>query len=439
MSAALGPLALAACLAAAPPAAAGVFNPVGFKLDNGLEVVVLENSRAPIVMQMVWYRVGAADERPGEVGLAHLVEHLMFRGTKSLGPGEFSRIVARIGGRDNAFTSYDYSAYFQRVAAHELETVMRIEADRMRNLALSDGVVMPEREVVLEERRSRTDNRPAAQLRERMRRLLYLNHPYGRPVIGWETEIRQLTTDKALAFYRRHYVPENAMLIVAGDVTPDRVEELAREHYGPIPSRAAPARERGREPPHLAPRRVTLTSERVRQPSWSRLYLVPDFKDRLHALEIFAELLGGGSTSRLYRRLVVERGLAAGAGAWFSGDSRDYAEFGLYATPRPGGDVEALETALAEELEAALEDGFEAQDVRRAKRLMASAAVYARDGLRAGPMAIGRAFAVGRTIEDVESWPDRIAAVTGPEVMSAARKALDLSRSVTGVLLPAKP
>ena len=438
MSAALGSLALAVCLAAAP-AAAGVFNPVGFRLDNGLEVVVLENSRAPIVMQMVWYRVGAADERPGEFGLAHLVEHLMFRGTKNLGPGEFSRIVARIGGRDNAFTSYDYSAYFQRVAARELETVMRIEADRMRNLALSDGVVLPEREVVLEERRSRTDNRPAAQLRERMRRLLYLNHPYGRPVIGWESEIRRLTTDKALAFYRRHYVPENAMLIVAGDVTPDRVKELAREHYGPIPSRAAPARERGKEPPHLAPRRVTLTSERVRQPSWSRMYLVPDFEDRLHALEVFAELLGGGSTSRLYRRLVVERGLAAGAGAWFSGDSRDYAEFGLYATPRPGGDVEGLEAALGEELKAALEEGFEARDVRRAKRLMASAAVYARDGLRAGPMAIGRAFAVGRTIEDVESWPDRIAAVTAPEIMSAARKALDVSRSVTGVLLPAKP
>lgn len=416
-----------------------MFFPASFKLDNGLRVVVLENRRAPIVLQMVWYRTGAADERPGERGVAHLVEHLMFRGTKNLDPGEFSRIVARIGGRDNAFTSHDYTAYFQRVAAHELETVMRIEADRMHNLALTDGVVLPEREVVLEERRSRTDNRPASQLRERMRRILYLNHPYGRPVIGWESEIRRLTTDKALAFYRRHYVPGNAMLIVAGDVTPDRVKSLARKHYGPIPPRAAPARERGKEPPHLAPRRVALTSERVRQPSWSRLYLVPDFVDRRHALEVFAELLGGGSTSRLYRRLVIERGIAAGAGAWFSEDSRDYGEFGLYATPRPGEDVETLEAALAEELEAALEEGFEPQDIRRAKRLMASAAVYARDGLRAGPMAIGRAFAVGRTIEDVESWPERIAAVTGSEIMSAARKALDLRRSVTGILLPAKP
>ena len=432
-------LALVVSLAAAPCAAAGVFFPVGFKLDNGLEVVVLENHRAPVVLQMVWYRTGAADERPGELGIAHLVEHLMFRGTKNLGPGEFSRIVARIGGRDNAFTSHDYTAYFQRVAAREIETVMRIEADRMQNLAVTDRVVLPERDVVLEERRSRTDNRPASQLRERMRRLLYLNHPYGRPVIGWESEIRRLTTDKVLAFYRRHYVPGNAMLIVAGDVTADQVKALARKYYGPIPPRAAPARERGKEPPHLAPRRVTLTSERVRQPSWSRLYLVPDFDDRRHALEVFAELLGGGSTSHLYRRLVVERGVAAGAGAWFSDNSRDYAEFGLYATPRPGRDVEALETALAEELEAALEEGFEPQDIRRAKRLMASAAVYARDGLRAGPMAIGRAFAVGRAIEDVESWPERIAAVTEPEIMSAARKALDLRRSVTGILLPGKP
>ena len=432
-------LALVASLAAAPCAAAGVFFPVSFKLDNGLEVVVLENHRAPIVMQMVWYRTGAADERPGELGVAHLVEHLMFRGTKNLDPGEFSRIVARIGGRENAFTSHDYTAYFQRVAAHELETVMRIEADRMRNLAPTDGVVLPERDVVLEERRSRIDNRPASQLRERMRRSLYLNHPYGRPVIGWESEIRRLTTDRVLAFYRRHYVPENAMLIVAGDVTPDQVRTLARKHYGPIPRRAAPARERGKEPPHLAARRVTLTSERVGQPSWSRLYLVPDFRDRRHALEVFAELLGGGSTSRLYRRLVIERGIAAGAGAWFSDDSRDYGEFGLYAIPRPGGDVEALEAALAEELKAALEEGFEAQDIQRAKRLMVSEAVYARDGLRAGPMAIGRAFAVGRTVADVESWPERVAAVTGPEILSAARTALDLRRSVTGIMLPEKP
>ena len=427
-------------LFASAPGSAAVFSPKSFELDNGLRVVVIENRRAPVVMQMVWYRVGAADEEPGESGLAHFLEHLMFKGTDSIKPGEFSRRISQIGGRENAFTSYDFTAYYQQVAAHELETVMRLEADRMQNLVLTDAVVLPERDVVREERRSRTDNSPSAQLNEQVRRTLYLNHPYGRPVIGWMSEIEALTTEKAMAFYRKHYAPNNAMLIVAGDVTVDQVRELAEKYYGPIPRRAVPARVRPQEPPHRAPRRVTLTSDRVQLPAWSRVYLAPSYATaearQPYALEVLAQVLGGGATSRLYRRLVVERGIASGAGAWYSGDGLDYGEFGLFASPRAGGDIEALEKAVLEELEAAVKEGFKPDDIERAKKLIAAGAVFARDGVRAGPNAIGAAFTQGQTIEDVESWPERISAVTADQVMTAAKALLDVRKSVTSVLLP---
>ena len=422
------------------PAAAAVFSPKTFTLDNGLRVVVIENHRAPAVMQMVWYRVGAADEEPGESGLAHFLEHLLFKGTKTVGVGEFSRVVARIGGRDNAFTSYDYTAYYQTVAAHELETVMKLEADRMQNLVLTDKVVLPERDVVLEERRSRTDNSPAAQLREQVRRSLYLNHPYGRPVIGWMSEIEALKTGNALSFYRKHYAPNNAMLIVAGDVTEAKVRELAQRYYGPIPRRDVPERVRPKEPPQRAARTVTLSSERVTLPSWSRVYLAPSYtqgdKPTSYALEVLGQVLGGGSTSFLYRRLVVERGIASGASAWYSGDALDYGEFGIHVTPKAGGSVTQIEAAVTEELGRALKEGFSAADIARAKKVMTAEAIYARDSLRAGPSAIGQAFATGMTIEDVEQWPERISAVTPEQVMEAAKAVLDERKSVTSYLLP---
>jgi zinc protease len=419
---------------------AAVFSPQSFSLDNGLKVVVIENHRAPIAMQMLWYRVGAADEEAGESGLAHFLEHLLFKGTKTIKPGEFSRTISRIGGRDNAFTSYDFTAYFQRAAAHELETIMRLEADRMHNLVLTDEVVLPERDVVLEERRSRTDNSPAAQLREQVRRALYLNHPYGRPVIGWMSEIKKLTTENALAFYRKHYAPNNAMLIIAGDVSVENVRMLAEKYYGPIPSRVVPARVRPKEPPHRAARRVVLKNVRVRLPSWSRTYLAPSYaageKRHVYPLEVLAQVLGGGLTSRLYRKLVVERGIASSAGAWYSGDGLDYGEFGVYVSPKAGGDIQVLENAMVEELAAAIKEGFQPADIDRAKKLISAQAIYARDGIRAGPNAIGQAFTQGQTIEDVEAWPERILAVTPEQVMAAAKAVLIVESSVTSILLP---
>lgn len=433
-------MAMSAVMLPAASVSAAVFSPKTFTLDNGLQVVVIENRRAPIVMQMLWYRVGAADEEPGESGLAHFLEHLLFKGTKTVKPGEFSRTIARIGGRDNAFTSYDFTAYFQRVAAHELETIMRLEADRMQNVVLTDEVVLPERDVVLEERRSRTDNSPAAQLREQVRRALYLNHPYGRPVIGWMSEIRRLTTENALAFYRKHYAPNNAMLIIAGDTTVEKVRALAEKYYGPIPRKAVPKRVRPKEPPHRAARRVVLTNQRVSLPAWSRTYLAPSYgaddKGTGYALEVLAQVLGGGSTSRLYRKLVIERGIASNAGTWYSGDGLDYGEFGLYASPKAGGDIDVLEKAVLEELTAAVKEGFKPEDIDRAKRLMSAQAIYARDGIRTGPNAIGQAFTQGQTIADVEEWPERISAVTPKQVMAAAKAVIKVKNSVTSILLP---
>ncbi|MEE8334433.1 MAG: pitrilysin family protein [Alphaproteobacteria bacterium] len=439
-----GLIAALCCLvlvAVGSPAGAAVFNPQSFTLANGMQVVVVTNRRAPVVAHMVWYRVGAADEPAGQSGIAHFLEHLMFKGTDTVSPGEFSRIVARNGGTDNAFTSQDYTAYFQKVARDRLELVMRIEADRMRNLTLTDAEVLPERDVVLEERRSRTDNDPGSQLYEAARATLFLNHPYGIPIIGWKHEIENLSTDDALAFYRRYYAPNNAILIVAGDVSLAELRPLAEKYYGVLKPGPAIVRKRIREPPHLAPRRVEMTSPRVGQPSWSRTYLAPSYRgsvgNEAYALQVLARLLGGGATSRLYRALVVEQGIAASAGAWYSPDHLDYGTFGLSVSPRPGKKLAAASDALLAAIAHLLKDGVTDKEVASAKKRMSASAIYARDSLSAAPNIIGRALTTGRRIEDVESWPERIRAVTRAEVEAAARKVLVEAASVTSVLRPA--
>ena len=433
-------LGLLILLMAVPAARAAVFDPDSFTLKNGLRVVVIENHRVPIVTHMVWYKVGAADEEPGKSGLAHLLEHLMFKGTKTLKPGEFSRIVARNGGRENAFTSYDYTAYYQKVAADRLETVMRLEADRMANLVLTEAVVRPEVKVVIEERRSRTDNRPAALLREEANAALYANSPYGIPVIGWKREIAQLTAKDALAFYRRHYAPNNAILVVAGDITAARLKPLAEKYYGVIPARPMPPRLRPQEPQHHAPRRVVLRDERVGQPSWGRRYLAPSYMSagREHAfpLQLLSQILGGGTTSRLYRRLVVEQKLAVNAGAWYQPNSVDRTDFGLYATPRPGVDMARLEAAMQAEIDKILAEGVTAEELATAKTRLSAAAIYVRDSVGTGARIFGAALAVGRTVAQVEAWPDDIAAVTADQIKAAARAVFQARNSVTSVLLP---
>ena len=425
---------------AAPAARAGLFNPEAFTLGNGMQVVVIPDHRAPIVTHMVWYRVGGADDPPGKSGIAHFLEHLMFKGTETVPAGAFSKTIARNGGRDNAFTAPDYTAYTQSVAADKLELVMRLEADRMANLTLSEDLVTPEREVVLEERRSRTDNEPSAILSEQLGAAQFLAHPYGIPLIGWAHEIRALTNDDALAFYRTYYAPNNAILVVAGDVTAAEVRPLAEKYYGPIPARDLPPRLRPQEPPQRAARRLLMRDDRVRQPSWRRSYLAPSRMagETRHALplRLLAEILGGGATSRLYRALVVEAKVAAGANAYYSGQSIDHTRFWLAATPVPGGDVATVESAVDEVIGQLVSGGVTEDELARAKTGFLAAAVYARDSLGTAARIFGAALAIGLSVDDVESWTERVEAVTVDEVNAAARHVFHEERSVTGVLLP---
>jgi zinc protease len=424
------------------PARAAVFYPKTHTLANGLQVVVIEDHRAPVVAHMVWYKVGAADEPPGKSGIAHFLEHLMFKGTPKVPSGQFSKIIARNGGRDNAFTSQDYTGYFQNVARDKLDLVMGMEADRMTNLVLTAADVDTERKVILEERRSRTDNNPGAQLREAMSASQYLAHPYGIPVIGWKHEIENLSQADAMAFYRRYYAPNNAILVVAGDVEAPAVVALAEKHFGPLPRTLTPPNVRPQEPPQLAARKITFKDGRVRQASWQRSYLAPSrTAGESHyaiPLTLFADMLGGGTTSRLYRDLVVESKLATSASAHYSATGLDLGTFMLYATPSPGVSLETLEAAAVKTVASVLKDGLLATDLERSRTGMLAAAVYARDNLFTSPRVFGDALTSGLSVEQVESWPDEVRAVTLAQAMAAGRAVLKIRNSVTGLLLPAE-
>ena len=429
-------------LSGLPEARAGIFNPTTFTLKNGMQVVIVENHRVPVVSHMVWYRVGSADEGPGETGIAHFLEHLMFKGTKKRKPGEFSQIVARNGGQENAFTSTDYTAYFQTIAADRLEMVMEMEADRMTNLVITDKEVEPERLVVLEERRSRVDNNPGAILGEHINGALFLNHPYRNPVIGWEHDIKALDIKRILAFYKRWYAPNNAILVVAGAITAEQVRPLAKKYYGKIPAQPPVVRNRAKEPPQKAAREVVLRDKRVRQPSWRRSFLAPTLqwgdKTHVYPLEVLSNILGGGASSRLYRRLVVENKTAVSSGAYYSGDDRGPGRFVFYASPRGDVTMDALEMAVEAEITDIIKNGITADEALRAKERMVAEAVYARDSLSGGARALGAALASGLSVDDVESWPDNIAAVTAKQINEAAKALFDNNRSVTGLLLPAR-
>src|SRR5262249_16483824 len=429
-----------AVVAGVPSARAAVFNPSTITLANGLQVVVIENHRAPVVTHMVWYRVGAADEVPGKTGIAHFLEHLMFKGTKTVPPGAFSGMGARLGGNENAFTSEDYTAYFQSVAVEHLEEMMKLEADRMVNLVLTDDVVTPERDVILEERRQRIDNDPSAQLMEMARASLFLNHPYRMPTIGWENEMRGLTPADAIAWHQKWYEPGNAIVVISGDVTMDQVRPLAEKYYGVLPGAPLPARTRPDEPAQFAPRRVTKEDARVQLASWTRLYQAPSYhrgaKQHAYALEVLAGLLGGGTSRRLYRSPGVEQKGATGAGSSYDGDNLDLSTFSLYASAQSGGGVTAIEQGMDAEIARLLKDGASEDEVARAKRSLQAEAVKARDSLSAPARLVGAALATGSTIDDTEAWPDRIGAVTVADVNAAAKAVFDINNSVTAILLP---
>ena len=415
--------------------------PASFTLGNGLKVVVIPDHRTPVVTQMIWYKVGSADETPGKSGLAHFLEHLMFKGTTKHPAGEFSQTVLRIGGNENAFTSTDYTGYFQRVPRDQLATMMEFEADRMTGLILKDENVLPERDVVLEEYNMRVANNPEARLAEQIMAALYLNHPYGRPVIGWHHEIEKLNREDALAFYKRFYAPNNATLVIAGDVDAAEVRPMAERTFGVVPAQPAiPARRiRPQEPTPVAPRTVTLADPRVEQPSMRRYYLVPSATTAAAgespALDVLAQLMGGGSNSYLYRALVVDRPLAVSASAGYQGTSLDPTQFMISASPKPGVEFAQVEQVIDGVIADVGQNAVHAEDLERVKTQLIAQAIYAQDNQATLARWYGAALTTGLSIEDIRSWPDRIRAVTAEQVRAAARKWLDKKRSVTGYLI----
>jgi zinc protease len=431
------PLALGA-LCAAPALADKV---TSFTLENGLEAVVIEDNRAPVVTHMMWYRIGSADEPRGKSGIAHFLEHLMFKGTANMAPGEFSAVVEAQGGDDNAFTFYDYTAYFQRIAADRLDLMMKMEADRMRGLILSEEDVITERAVIVEERAQRTDSDPGALFGEQMRAAQYLNHPYGTPVIGWKHEAEALTRQDALDFYRTYYAPNNAILIVAGDITPDEVRALAETHYGPItPTPGLAPRARVTEPPQLAERRLSMADARVAQPYVVRSYLAPERnsgdQSAAAALSVLAELLGGSSTTSVMAR-ALQFGTEAKAvytSAFYDDVSLDYSSFGLVAVPVPGVSLAEMESAMDAVITQFMADGVEPEAFERIKRQLRASEIYARDNVGSLAREYGTALTSGLTVADVQAWPAALQEVTPQDVMQAARDVFQQNNAVTGWL-----
>ncbi len=425
-----------ACLIAAPLWAAE--NVTTFELENGLEAVVIEDHRAPVVVHMLWYRAGAADEPPGKSGIAHFLEHLLFKATENLESGEFSEIVEANGGRDNAFTSWDYTGYFQRVAADRLELMMQMEADRMRNIRLTEEDIVTERDVILEERNQRTDSDPGALFGEQRRAAQYLNHPYGIPIIGWRHEMEELDMEDALDFYRTFYAPNNAVLVVAGDVDPAEVEELAKKHYGPLePTPGLGQRFRPQEPPQLSERRLIYEDPRVAQPYVIRTYLAPERdpgdQEKAAALTMLAEVLGGSSaTSVLGRALQVDTNRAVYSSAFYSGVNYDDTTFGLVIVPTPDYTLAEAEAELDKEVAKFLETGVDPEQLERVKTQIRASLIYAQDDVGGTARKYGAALTSGLTVEDVRAWPGLLKAVTEEDIMAAAREIFERQNAVTG-------
>lgn len=414
-------------------------NTFQFALGNGMQVLVIPDHRAPVATQMLWFKVGAVDDPPGLSGMAHFFEHMMFRGTKEVPDDSFSQIIAKNGGEDNAFTDHDYTAFYEQIAKDRLPLAMKLEADRLANLDLSDSHVGPERDVVLEERRMRVDNEPQTLMSEQMQAALYLSHPYGRPVIGWAEEVRHIDRASAQDFYDHHYGPNNAILVIAGDVTPDEVRKMAQDAYGKVPARTLAPRAEFAEPPRLAETRMTIVRPDAKVPLFDRIYRVPSYaqgmRGQAEGLETFAQLLGGDQTSVLYRVLVEQKKLATDAGANYDGDVRDAGEFSIYAVPRPGVSLETLEKAVDQVLNVSTIALPSDVELNRAKTQLIASVTYRRDSQFALASAYGQALAIGLTVDDVNEWPARIRAVTAEGVRKAAQT-LQRKQAVTGYLIP---
>ncbi len=430
-----------AALAAPALADDEAFKAHEFSLKNGMQVVVIPDHRAPVVTHQIWFKTGSADDPRDAGGIAHFFEHLMFRGTPKVPDQQFDAIISRNGGDNNANTYYDRTVYYERIAADRLGLVMELDADRMENLIISDQTVPSERNVILEERNQRTDNSPDAKFWEQMYSALYLAHPYGIPVIGWRSEIEGLTLEEAQAFYKANYGPNNAILVVSGDVTVAQVKDLAEKYYGPLKARDLSKRVRPQEPPPIAARRVAMKDPQVGVPTLARLYLAPSYTsqkdDEAYALAVMSFILGGsGDTSRLGLALTKRDKIVTSVSTWYDGDGIDDRNIGVYAQPAEGETLAAVEAAIDNEIAKFVAEGPTAEELTRAKAVLVANAIYAKDSAEGMANYYGEGLAYGLTLADLDAWPQRIDAVTAEQVKAVAAKYFKPERSVTGTLEP---
>lgn len=433
-----GPLvAFCAALLAAGAASA---NPDEKTLANGLRVIVKEDHRAPTVVHMVWYRAGAMDEVDGTSGVAHVLEHMMFKGTKSLKPGEFNQRVAAAGGRDNAFTSLDYTAYFQQVPKGRLGQMMALEAERMANLILDPKEFEQEIKVVMEERRLRTDDRPQALVHEKLMAAAFQAHPYRRPIIGWMNDLEHMTAADARDWYRRWYAPNNAYVVIVGDVDKDEVFRLAERHYGKIPRRALPGRKPQAEPPQMGVKRLVVQAP-AKLPYLALAWKVPALRDvqkdrEPYALEVLAALLDGHEASRFAKNLVRGAKVAVSAGAGYGAAVRGEALFMLDGTPAEGRSTAEIEAALRAEIARIAQEGIDAEELERVKIQAVAAQVYKRDSMMAQAMEIGHTEAAGIHWRDLDTMLEKLRSVTAAEVQAVAKKYFEDATLTVAVLDP---
>jgi zinc protease len=395
-------------------------------LDNGLRVIVQEDHRAPVMVSQVWYRAGSMDEFNGTTGVAHVLEHMMFKGTKAVPPGEFSKRIAAAGGRENAFTSRDHTAYFQQMQKDRLELSMQLEADRMANLVISDELFAKELQVVMEERRLRTDDQAQSVVYERLMATAYQTHPYRRPIIGWMDDLQSMTGQDARDWYARWYTPNNATLVVAGDVKTDEVIALAKQYFGALPAHTLPTRKPQAEPAQVGSKRIVVKAP-AQLPYLLMAWHVPSLKDwekdtTPYALQILAGVLSGNDSARLQKSLVKTQQVAVNASAGYDAVSRGPGMFMVDATPAPGKSMTALEQAIRDELKRVQREGISEAELARVKAQVIAADVYQRDSLFYQAMQLGEYVTAGLPPEALARRVEKLRAVTAKEVQVAAQQ-----------------
>lgn len=430
----------AACALAACPLAAQAEPAQEFMLENGMKIIVKEDHRAPTAAHMVWYRIGSMDEQNGTTGVAHALEHMMFKGTTSLKPGEFSARVAALGGRENAFTSKDYTAYYQQIEQSRLESVMALEADRMANLVFDKDEFSREIKVVMEERRLRTDDQASSKVYEALNAAAFVAHPYHHPIVGWMDDLQNMTVDDAKAWHDRFYAPNNATMVVTGDVDAQKVRALAEKYFGKIATKRIPVTKPQTEPVQQGVRRITVKAP-AENPYVALAFKAPTLRDvekddDVHALDVLSAVLDGFDNARLPARLVRTARVANSVGASYSSNARGPVLFVLDGTPSAGTTTAQLETLLRAEVSRIAQDGVTEEELKRVKNQLIAGQIYKRDSVFGQAMEIGVMEMTGISYKQIDRIIEKLGQVTAKQVQSVAARYFNDDQLTVATLVP---